>query len=128
MVASQQLLTKVYFPRLLLPLASVSVSLVDFALSFVVLGGEHLWSGDSLRVTVRQAAGEVDVPGVKVVVAHNRYREAIPSGENVIVDTEIAQLTAEAARPQTSWRPSPLTSPTRSVAGSQRRASESSAS
>jgi glycosyltransferase involved in cell wall biosynthesis len=31
---------------------------------------------------------------VKVVVAHNRYREAIPSGENVIVDTEIAQLTA----------------------------------
>src|SRR5689334_25407795 len=34
------------------------------------------------------------VPGVKVVVAHNRYREAIPSGENVIVDTEIAQLTA----------------------------------
>jgi glycosyltransferase involved in cell wall biosynthesis len=31
---------------------------------------------------------------VKVVVAHNRYREAVPSGENVIVDTEIAQLTA----------------------------------
>jgi glycosyltransferase involved in cell wall biosynthesis len=31
---------------------------------------------------------------VKVVVAHNRYREAIPSGENAIVDTEIAQLTA----------------------------------
>jgi len=27
-------------------------------------------------------------------VAHNRYREAIPSGENVIVDTEIAQLRA----------------------------------
>jgi glycosyltransferase involved in cell wall biosynthesis len=31
---------------------------------------------------------------VKVVVAHNRYREAIPSGENVIVDTEIGQLEA----------------------------------
>jgi glycosyltransferase involved in cell wall biosynthesis len=31
---------------------------------------------------------------VKVVIAHNRYREAIPSGENVIVDTEIAQLSA----------------------------------
>jgi glycosyltransferase involved in cell wall biosynthesis len=31
---------------------------------------------------------------VKVVVAHNRYREAIPSGENVIVDLEIAQLIA----------------------------------
>ncbi|MFG1607003.1 glycosyltransferase family 4 protein [Actinoplanes sp. NPDC049265] len=31
---------------------------------------------------------------MKVVVAHNRYREAIPSGENVIVDTEITQLRA----------------------------------
>ena len=31
---------------------------------------------------------------MKVVVAHNRYREAIPSGENVIVDTEIVQLRA----------------------------------
>jgi len=40
--------------------------------------------------TARSEAGS----GVKVVVAHNRYREAIPSGENVIVDTEIAQLTA----------------------------------
>jgi glycosyltransferase involved in cell wall biosynthesis len=28
------------------------------------------------------------------VVAHNRYREAVPSGENVMVDTEIAQLRA----------------------------------
>jgi glycosyltransferase involved in cell wall biosynthesis len=31
---------------------------------------------------------------VKVVVAHNRYRSAQPSGENRIVDTEIEQLTA----------------------------------
>jgi glycosyltransferase involved in cell wall biosynthesis len=31
---------------------------------------------------------------MKVVVAHNRYREAVPSGENVIVDTEMAQLAA----------------------------------
>ncbi|MCG5472391.1 glycosyltransferase [Micromonospora sp. LAH09] len=31
---------------------------------------------------------------VKIVVAHNRYREAQPSGENTIVDSEIAQLTA----------------------------------
>jgi glycosyltransferase involved in cell wall biosynthesis len=29
---------------------------------------------------------------MKVVVAHNRYREAQPSGENTIVDAEIAQL------------------------------------
>jgi glycosyltransferase involved in cell wall biosynthesis len=31
---------------------------------------------------------------VKVVVAHNRYRQAQPSGENTVVDQEIAQLTA----------------------------------
>ncbi|MEJ3742439.1 glycosyltransferase family 4 protein [Actinomycetes bacterium KLBMP 9797] len=31
---------------------------------------------------------------MKVVVAHNRYREAQPSGENTIVDAEIGQLTA----------------------------------
>lgn len=31
---------------------------------------------------------------MKVVVAHNRYREAQPSGENTVVDLEIAQLTA----------------------------------
>lgn len=36
-VASQQMLTKVYFPRVLLPLSSVAVGLVDFAVSFVVL-------------------------------------------------------------------------------------------
>ena len=31
---------------------------------------------------------------MKVVVAHNRYREAVPSGENVVVDVEIGQLRA----------------------------------
>jgi glycosyltransferase involved in cell wall biosynthesis len=31
---------------------------------------------------------------MKVVVAHNRYREAQPSGENVVVDQEIAELAA----------------------------------
>ncbi|MDG4754876.1 glycosyltransferase family 4 protein [Micromonospora sp. WMMD718] len=31
---------------------------------------------------------------MRIVVAHNRYREAQPSGENTIVDAEIAQLAA----------------------------------
>ncbi len=31
---------------------------------------------------------------MKVVVAHNRYSSAQPSGENTVVDAEIAQLTA----------------------------------
>ncbi|MFE7870628.1 glycosyltransferase [Micromonospora humida] len=31
---------------------------------------------------------------MRIVVAHNRYREAQPSGENTMVDSEIGQLTA----------------------------------
>lgn len=44
-VANQRLLTKVYFPRLLLPLASVAVGLVDFLISFVVLVGLMAYYG-----------------------------------------------------------------------------------
>ncbi len=36
-VANQRLITKVYFPRLLMPLTSIGVALVDFAIAFVVL-------------------------------------------------------------------------------------------
>jgi lipopolysaccharide transport system permease protein len=36
-VANQRLITKVYFPRLIMPLAAVSTGLADFAISFVVL-------------------------------------------------------------------------------------------
>ena len=39
LVGSQNLVSKVYFPRLVIPIASVLPALVDFALSFVVLAG-----------------------------------------------------------------------------------------
>lgn len=38
-VAQQRLLTKVYFPRLLMPIASVCVGLADFLIAFVMLLG-----------------------------------------------------------------------------------------
>lgn len=38
MVNSANLITKVYFPRLLVPVASVGAALLDFAITFVVLG------------------------------------------------------------------------------------------
>jgi lipopolysaccharide transport system permease protein len=44
-VANQQMLTKVYFPRLLLPLASVAVGVVDFAVSLVLLFAIAAWYG-----------------------------------------------------------------------------------
>jgi lipopolysaccharide transport system permease protein len=44
-VASQHLITKVYFPRLVIPLAGVTAGLVDFAAAFVVLLAIMLYYG-----------------------------------------------------------------------------------
>jgi lipopolysaccharide transport system permease protein len=44
-VGSSALVTKVYFPRLIIPLASVCVPVVDFVISFVVLIGMFLYYG-----------------------------------------------------------------------------------
>jgi len=44
-VGSSGLITKVYFPRLIVPLSSVGASLVDFAISFVILFGLMLYYG-----------------------------------------------------------------------------------
>jgi lipopolysaccharide transport system permease protein len=43
LVANQQLITKVYFPRLVIPLGAVMAGLVDFAIAFVVLSGMMLF-------------------------------------------------------------------------------------
>ncbi len=42
-VDQQHVITKVYFPRLVLPLAAVASGLVDFALSFLVFLGIMVW-------------------------------------------------------------------------------------
>lgn len=45
LVANQRLVSKVYFPRLVLPLASVVVGLVDFGISLCVLAAMMAWYG-----------------------------------------------------------------------------------
>jgi lipopolysaccharide transport system permease protein len=45
LVGSQGLITKVYFPRLIIPLAAILPSLVDFAIAFVVLLGMMAYYG-----------------------------------------------------------------------------------
>jgi lipopolysaccharide transport system permease protein len=45
LVGSQNLITKVYFPRLIVPLAAVLAGLVDFAIAFAVLLGLMLYYG-----------------------------------------------------------------------------------
>src|SRR5207302_795207 len=39
LVGSAHLITKVYFPRMIIPLAAIGARLVDFAIAFVILGG-----------------------------------------------------------------------------------------
>ncbi len=43
LVGNSNLITKVYFPRLIIPASSVIVSLIDFAISFVILIGLCVW-------------------------------------------------------------------------------------
>jgi len=45
LIDNSNLLTKVYFPRIIVPASSVVVSLVDFAISLVILAGLMLWYG-----------------------------------------------------------------------------------
>lgn len=44
-VSNQGLISKVYFPRLIIPLAPVLAALVDFAVAFIVLIGLMFWYG-----------------------------------------------------------------------------------
>jgi len=44
-VGNQHLITKVYFPRLVIPIASVLTGFIDFLVSLVVLIGMILWFG-----------------------------------------------------------------------------------
>jgi lipopolysaccharide transport system permease protein len=45
LISNQNLITKVYFPRLVIPIAAVLAGLVDFAIAFVVLLGLILYYG-----------------------------------------------------------------------------------
>jgi lipopolysaccharide transport system permease protein len=45
LIANKELITKVYFPRLIIPLSSVLSGLVDFGIAFIVLLGMILYYG-----------------------------------------------------------------------------------
>lgn len=49
-VKSERLITKVYFPRIAIPIASIGAALVDFAIAFSVLGVLMWWYGVSPSV------------------------------------------------------------------------------
>jgi len=62
LVGSQNLITKVYFPRLVIPLASVLAGLVDFGISFVVLMILMFWYG------IHPSAAILTVPLLVILV------------------------------------------------------------
>jgi lipopolysaccharide transport system permease protein len=51
-VADERLVTKVYFPRLVIPISAVSASIVDFLVSALLLVGMLAWYGIGLGVRV----------------------------------------------------------------------------
>ncbi len=51
LVQNANLLTKVYFPRLILPFAAVVASLVDFFISFIVMAGILFYYRDQVTLT-----------------------------------------------------------------------------
>jgi lipopolysaccharide transport system permease protein len=82
LVDQHQLLTKVYFPRLLLPLASVIAGLVDLVISFVLLLAVLAWYGiaPSARLLLvpafaMLAAASALAPGIWLAALNVRYRD-----------------------------------------------------
>jgi lipopolysaccharide transport system permease protein len=45
LISNTNLISKIYFPRLIIPASAIIVSLVDFLISFAVLAGLMLWYG-----------------------------------------------------------------------------------
>ncbi len=45
LISSKNLITKVYFPRLVIPIAPVLAKLIDFGISFLILIGMMIWFG-----------------------------------------------------------------------------------
>lgn len=82
LVDQHQLLTKVYFPRLLLPLAAVLAGLVDLAISFVMLLVVLAWFGiePSVRLLTAPAfallaTAAAFAPGLWLAAFNVRYRD-----------------------------------------------------
>jgi lipopolysaccharide transport system permease protein len=55
MVSNSHLVTKIYFPRLLVPFAAVAARLIDFAIASVILGGMMLYYRQALTPSLLMA-------------------------------------------------------------------------
>ncbi len=89
-VGSAGLITKVYFPRLIIPLSSIGAGLVDFAISFVILLGLMIHYGTPVTaatlmvlplvvLTILAALG-AGILLSSLTVAYRDFRHAVPFG------------------------------------------------
>jgi lipopolysaccharide transport system permease protein len=82
LITNTNLISKVYFPRLIVPVGSVVVSLVDFLISFALLvalmAWYTLWPGArilSLFVLIPAAVAAAVGPGLLISALNVRYRD-----------------------------------------------------
>jgi len=52
LISAKNMLTKVYFPRLVIPISPVLATLIDFAVSFLILIGMMFWFGITPTISV----------------------------------------------------------------------------
>jgi homopolymeric O-antigen transport system permease protein len=88
LVGSSNLITKVYFPRLIIPLAAIGAVLVDLAISFVVLIGMMLYYGAAfswqlvliplLLASTMLAAAGVGMLLSSLMVAYRDFQYVVP--------------------------------------------------
>ena len=100
LVGDQKLVSKVYFPRLVVPFSSVMAGVVDFAIAFVVLVGMMAFYGIKLTaaalllpvflaLAVASAAGDRTVAvGIKCQVPGYPLRGAVPDAVLDVCDTD----------------------------------------
>ena len=87
-VGNQNLVTKIYFPRLIIPMGAVGAGLVDLAISFAMLMGMMLWNGIApgwsfalvpfLMIGLVIAALGVGTLLSALTVAYRDFRHAVP--------------------------------------------------
>ena len=82
LVANANLITKIYFPRIILPVSSVMVALVDFAITLVLLAGAMLWYGHLPSWKICALPGFIALalvaaigPGLLVTALNVRFRD-----------------------------------------------------
>jgi lipopolysaccharide transport system permease protein len=110
-VANNNLVSKIYFPRLILPLGTVGACLVDFAIAFTLLVGMMAWYGVVpgwqlvllplvLLLLVAAALG-VGTLLAALITAHRDFRFVLAFGVQLwMFATPTIFLTAEAVGPR----------------------------